>query len=154
MSGEGLSSLGVSTMKLALAAAAAAFALGLAGAASAETLTFSATLNAATEVPPNDSTGTGQVTATLDTATDVLSYNVTYQGLSGPALAAHFHGPAAVGANAPPVITMQSLASPIAGSATLTAAQVADFEAGKWYFNVHTAAHKSGEIRGWLVGSQ
>ncbi|MGN6102228.1 MAG: CHRD domain-containing protein [Devosia sp.] len=34
------------------------------------------------------------------------------------------------------------------GHATLTAAQVADLEAGKWYFNVHTAKNPNGEIRG------
>jgi hypothetical protein len=41
-----------------------------------------------------------------------------------------------------------SLASPIKGSATLTEAQAADLLAGKYYINIHTAAHKGGEIRG------
>ena len=58
---------------------------------------------------------------------------------------------APAGANAPPVIVIKSLASPITGSATLTPAQVADLTAGKWYFNVHTAAHPGGEIRGQLA---
>jgi len=43
------------------------------------------------------------------------------------------------------------LASPIKGDATLTDAQAADLAAGKWYFNVHTAAHGGGEIRGQLM---
>lgn len=122
-----------------------------AGAAQASTLRFTASLKGADEVPPNTTKGTGQVTATLDTATEAFSYKVTYSGLTGPAVAAHFHGPAAPGVNAPPVITMTTLASPIVGSAKLTAAQAADLTAGKWYFNVHTAAHPTGEIRGQVV---
>jgi len=111
---------------------------------------YTATLSGASEVPLNDSKGTGTVTATYDTATQKFSYTVTYSGLTGPATAAHFHGPAAAGANAPPVLPIPAtmLASPIKGDATLTAAQAADLAAGKWYFNVHTAAHAPGEIRG------
>src|SRR5580693_8296631 len=89
--------------------------------------------------------------AALDTDSKVFSYKVTYAGLTGPAIMAHFHGPAGPGVNAPPVITMTSLASPMKGSATLTEPQVADLTAGNWYFNVHTAAHKGGEIRGQLT---
>ncbi|MEA2847637.1 MAG: hypothetical protein QOG78_2918, partial [Rhodospirillaceae bacterium] len=43
------------------------------------------------------------------------------------------------------------LASPLKGDATLTDAQAADLAAGKWYFNVHTAANKGGEIRGQVM---
>src|ERR1019366_6059105 len=121
-----------------------------AGVASAATLHFTADLKGSSEVPANTTTGTGQVAATLDTASDVFTYHVTYGGLTGPAVAAHFHGPALPGVGAPPVITMKSLASPIDGTATLTAAQAADLQAGKWYFNVHTTEHKGGEIRGQL----
>ena len=96
---------------------------------------------------------TGTVTATYDTASKKFTYTVTYSGLTGPATAAHFHGPAAAGANAPPVVPIPAtaLASPIKGDATLTDAQAADLAGGKWYFNVHTAAHGPGEIRGQLA---
>jgi hypothetical protein len=116
----------------------------------AAVVNYAATLSGASEVPANDSKGTGTVAATYDTATQKFSYTITYSGLTGPATAAHFHGPAAAGANAPPVLPIPAtmLASPIKGDATLTAAQAADLAAGKWYFNVHTAAHAPGEIRG------
>ena len=141
-------------MRLHLAAAAAAFCFGGTGLASAATLHFTADLKGSSEVPANTTTGTGQVAATLDTTSDVFTYHITYGGLTGPALAAHFHGPARPGVDAPPVITIKSLPSPIDGTATLTADQAADLEGGRWYFNVHTAEHKGGEIRGQLEAAR
>ncbi|HUC73196.1 MAG TPA: CHRD domain-containing protein [Stellaceae bacterium] len=123
-----------------------------AGAAHAATKVFKAALNGASEVPPTTSTGTGTATATLDTATRKLTWDVAYSGLSGAALAAHIHGPAAAGENAAVVVPFTGkLASPIKGSKTLTPAEVTDLEAGKYYVNIHTAANKGGEIRGQLT---
>jgi hypothetical protein len=125
-------------------------------AARAETIKLKATLDAATEVPPKNSSGTGTVTATLDTATDVFTYHITFKDLTGPATAAHFHGPAAVGANAGPQVPIATrpIVSPIDGTATLTADQAKDLLDGKWYFNVHTAANPGGEIRGQVVKAE
>jgi hypothetical protein len=118
----------------------------------AEMLAYKADLKGASEVPPNDSKGTGTVVAKYDTATKKLTWTVTYKDLTGPATAAHFHGPAAPGVNAGPQITLEgSLASPIKGVSTLSDAQAADLAKGNWYLNVHTAAHPPGEIRGQLL---
>jgi hypothetical protein len=118
----------------------------------AEVVTYSAQLAGSTEVPPNDSSGTGAVEATYDTESKALSWAISYSGLTGDATAAHFHGPADAGANAPPVVPLEgSLASPISGSATLTDSQAADLKAGRWYLNLHTAQHPEGEIRGQVV---
>ncbi len=135
---------------------AAAAVLFAAAPAMAATLHFAATLKGADEVPPNDTKGTGKVTATLDTATKLFSYKATYSGLTGAATMAHFHGPAAPGANAPPTVPVptSALASPIKGTATLDDGQIADLKAGKWYFNVHTAAHPGGEIRGQVAAAK
>jgi hypothetical protein len=118
-------------------------------AAQAEQINFKADLAPA---PGVSSSGKGAATASLDTNTKTLTWTVDYSGLSGPATAAHIHGPADPGANAGIVVPFSgNLASPIKGSATLTDAQIAQLEAGKWYVNIHTEANKPGEIRGQLV---
>ena len=124
------------------------------GTVRAETVTFNGTMTGATEVPPKTTDGKGTATASLDTATKMLTYQVDYSGLSGPATAGHFHGPAAAGANAPVVLPFAAPASPIKGTATLTDAQMADLMAGKWYANIHTAANPGGEIRGQMTRGQ
>jgi len=132
----------------------AAFALGAAvlliGPASAEK--FKATLDAKSEVPPNASTASGTADIDYDPASKKLSWKLTYSGLSGPAMAAHFHGPAEPGKNAGVAVAIPNAGtSPAEGSATLTDAQAADLEAGRYYVNVHTAANPGGEIRGQVT---
>jgi len=134
----------------------AAALLAGAPAAFAEMVMYKTTLTSAAQVPPNDSKGSGALTASYDTATKKLTYSATYKDLTGPATAAHFHGPADAKTNAGVVVPVPApasgaLASPLKGEATLTDAQAADLAAGKWYFNVHTAANKGGEIRGQVM---
>ncbi len=106
----------------------------------------------ANEVPPKSSNATGTVDAVFDKDTNMLRWKVSYTGLSGAATAAHFHGPAAVGANAGVALGWPgAISSPMEGSATLTPAQAADLLAGKWYANIHTAANPGGEIRGQMT---
>ena len=133
---------------------AAALTAGATGFAQAETVKVKAALNAASEVPANTSPATGTLDGTFDTASNVLKWKTTYSGLSGPASAAHFHGPAAAGQNAGVVVPFKSPESGAEGEATLTAAQIADLMAGKWYANVHTAANPGGEIRGQVSAAK
>jgi len=115
----------------------------------ADTVSITAKLSAASEVPANTSAGSGTLEATLDKQTNLLSWTVSYSGMSGPVKAGHFHGPAMAGQNAGVALGFTgSVDSPIKGSATLTPAQLADLMAGKWYVNLHTAANPGGEIRG------
>jgi hypothetical protein len=137
-------------MKTKTILATLAFGIAFAGPAFAEKM--KATLDGKTEVPPTTSTGTGTADINYDPATKKLTWKLTYQGLSGPATAAHFHGPAEAGKNAGVAVAIpNATSSPAEGSATLTDAQAADLEAGKYYVNVHTAANPGGEIRGQVT---
>ncbi len=132
-------------------ALAAALTLSGLGAAYADDVVYTAKLDGATETPPNDTKGTGAVDAHFDTATKTLTWTVTYSGLTGPATMAHFHGPAPEGKAAPVMVPIKdALASPIKGSATLSDEQAKALTDGMMYFNIHTDAHKAGEVRGQL----
>jgi hypothetical protein len=136
----------------AIAGTAFALAFAIGAPANAATVSFKADLTASQETPPNDSKGKGAVDAAYDAATKTLTWTITYSDLTGPAAAAHFHGPAAVGAKAAPVVPIQGdLKSPIKGKASLTDQQAKDLQAGMWYFNIHTAKFPDGEIRGQLT---
>jgi hypothetical protein len=126
--------------------------LGASSAAVAETITYKAVLNAQSQPTSNDSKGTGSAEVTYDTASKTLTWTVTFDGLTGPATAAHFHGPAAPGQNAGVAVLIgNNPTSPAKGTATLTDAQADDLAAGRWYINIHTAANRGGEIRGQVV---
>lgn len=116
---------------------------------------FTVQLSGTQEVPAVTSSGTGVANLTYDPASRMLTWSVTYTGLSGPATMAHFHGPAAAGKNAAPVIWISkqggTAKSPMKGKATLTPAQAKEFVAGEWYINVHTKDHPGGEIRGQVM---
>jgi len=114
--------------------------------------TYRATLSGMQEVPPVSSPGTGNAEVVVNPSTMAMTYRVTFSGLTGPATMGHIHGPAAPGQNAGIKIPFASVAqSPVTGTGTLTAEQYAELKAGRYYVNIHTAAHPGGEIRGQLV---
>ena len=121
----------------------------------ADPISFKVPLTGAQGVPPVDTAATGTAELTFDPATRVVTWNISYSGLSSAATMAHFHGPAPKGKNAPPVIWLSTQGSPptnpIKGSATLTPDQAKQFLAGEWYVNVHTQSHPAGEIRGQVI---
>ncbi len=130
----------------------ASFAVMVAGSASAATEKFHATLTAASEVPPSKSTGSGEATASLDTATHELTYDVTFTGFASDVAAAHIHGPAPEGKNAGVVVPLGNTpTSPIHGSAKLTPEQEKELVAGMYYVNVHSKNNPGGAIRGQLT---
>jgi hypothetical protein len=107
-------------------------------------------LTGAQEAPePVTTNASGTFEGTYDRGTKVLTYTITYAGVTPTMM--HFHR-GAPGVAGPVEIPIPVSDSPIKGeTAALTEAQEADLLAGNWYVNVHSNAYPAGEIRGQLV---
>jgi hypothetical protein len=106
-------------------------------------------LSGAQEVPPvtTDAKGAGNITIGTDRA---VSGKVTTTGIAGTS--AHIHVGSA-GTNGPVVIALTKASDnewAVPAGSKLTDEQYADYKAGKLYVNVHSDAHKPGEIRAQL----
>lgn len=122
----------------------------------AERFPFSATYSGANEVPPNASSATGTIVGVYDDATNTIYYNIIFSGLSANTTAAHFHAPAAPGANA--AVSLGHAGFPtgvMAGNYSkidvFTDAQETNLKAGLMYSNIHTSALPGGEIRAQII---
>jgi hypothetical protein len=138
----------------ALAILCCAAALALASPSMAAMVKMKADLKPSSEVPPvTNSKGSGKVEVTYNTATHMMSWKGSYSGLTGPAVAAHFHAGEAGknGGVVVPIFAGKTAKSPFSGKKKLTDAQASKLMAGGWYVNVHTAANKPGEIRGQVT---
>ncbi|HKO20211.1 MAG TPA: CHRD domain-containing protein [Acidobacteriaceae bacterium] len=169
-------------MKRTLVAATVAIAasIALCVPAFADTITFTATLNGATEVPPAASSGTGFTTVILNTTAQTLLVNVSFSGLTGTTTASHIHCCIAPGGNAGVAtqtptfanlplgvtsgtfsqlldLTLPSSYNPAfitAQGGTVSGAEaalIAGMENGQSYLNIHTTVFPGGEIRGILT---
>lgn len=106
------------------------------------------TLSGANEVPPVQTSASGD--GTISIADDgAVTGSVTTKGVQGTA--AHIHMGAA-GKNGPVIVpfTKDGDTYKAAAAAKLNADQMKAFKAGELYFNVHSAANPGGEIRGQL----
>jgi hypothetical protein len=117
---------------------------------SSSEVTFKATLNGASETPPNSSAATGTATLTYDTNTKIFKITVTFTGLS--ATASHIHK-APVGVPGNVVFGFPTpIKSPINyTSPALTFSQDSTLNANLYYVNVHSETFPAGEIRGQLI---
>jgi hypothetical protein len=147
--------MSVSPTRRALMLLAGLACAGVVGMAQAAPVSFSVPLTGAQQVPPVQTSGSGSAALTYDPDTRVVTWNITFSGLSSDATMAHFHGPAAAGANAGVAVWLSqkgaAVTSPITGQATLTPAQAQEFTSGQLYINVHTKTNPNGEIRGQVV---
>jgi hypothetical protein len=120
-----------------------------------EVVTSNSTMSGSQEVPAVTTSATGTANVTYNKTSKLLSYNITWSGLSGAATAMHFHGPALPGVSASVLVGVSGFPAAssgnVSGSFTVTNTATlleSDLLAGKWYFNIHTAANPTGEIRG------
>ncbi len=125
------------------------FAALAAGSAAALAEDVHVTLNGSEETPPVTTSATGS--GTISIANDyAVSGSVKTSGVDG--VAAHIHQ-GAVGQSGPPIVTLTKGDGgvwQVPAGAKLTEDQYQAFKAGNLYVNVHSAAHKPGEIRGQL----
>ena len=109
-------------------------------------------------------TGSGIFNLTLTGTTMALSGS--YSGLSANATAGHIHGPGAPGVSVGVLynlvtsgnLTIGGTAGTLSGTVNLVplgtytvAAQIADLDNGRWYFNIHDGNFPGGEIRGQIL---
>lgn len=116
---------------------------------------FDAVLTGNQETVPNASPGLGYGTVELNNTMDTITVNLSFSGLSANATVAHIHSPAALGTNAGVLFPFSGFPNTTSGSISgksfaITAAEVADLQAGLMYFNIHTSAFPAGEIRGQI----
>jgi len=86
--------------------------------ATGEVFDFAFPIDGFQEVPPSGSTGTGSGIASYDDVTNELSWAISWSGLTGSAVAMHFHGSALPGQNAGVQVdigSLSGLASPSIG---------------------------------------
>ena len=123
------------------------------------------------ELPVTTSLATGQLSVEVSSS-GILTYSLTWSGLTGAATGAHIHGPAdstqsagvlldfsalPVGSSHPSPNVMAATGSSagtvnVTSTAVITATVSGDslvklLNAGRLYVNVHTAANVNGEIR-------
>ena len=124
---------------------------GRTAAAPTTLLSIAADLDGAAALPSNSESATGDVTGTYDPVTHVLRFQARFLNLTGPATNAKFHGPAAIDRDGwATVAAARPEARLVSGTALLDAEEEQDLLAGRWYFNVTTAKHPQGEIRGMV----
>jgi len=101
------------------------------------------------EVPPVSASGSGSGTIRVN-SDGTVSGSVTTTGVQGTM--AHIHQ-GAKGQNGPVIVplTKNGDTYSVPAGAKLSDAQMKAYKEGGLYVNVHTAAHKGGEIRGQLT---
>lgn len=126
--------------------------LALGGTALAALVNFRATVEQAQETPPSGSASVWTGTFQLDTATGMVTFNITQTGapLGSPELFSHVHK-APIGVPGGIEFGLP-LGNPKVGVyGPLSAAKMADMMNGLHYANIHSAAFPAGEIRGQIL---
>ena len=135
--------------KSAIALASATLIAGLLAAGATFAVDMKVKLSGDQEVPPVQTQASGSGTITVNDDKSVNG-SITTTGIN--ATAAHIHE-AAAGKNGPVAIPLEKKSDnefAVPAGAKLSDAQYKAFKAGDLYVNVHSDAHKNGEIRAQL----
>lgn len=114
--------------------------------------------NGAQEVPVANTPGTGAAIAYVNSNNNLVW--MVFHNLGYDISKVHFHS-GALGTAGPVVVDVgaqlgaSAIMSPSIGvsTTTLTAQQIADFNAGNFYLNLHSYSYPNGEARGQLTGN-
>lgn len=117
----------------------------------------SSVMSGAQETPAITTTATGIMQSTYNRLSKILSYKISFTGLTTNAAAAHIHGTAPVGYAAGVLQTFSGF--PAATSGTYSGTVFIDgirftesnLLAGLYYVNIHNATRPAGEIRGQII---
>ena len=152
-------------------------AFGASALANDQNSSFGARLSGYDEVPAINSAGTGQFAATVNSSGTMITYKLSYSGLSSTALAAHIHFaqravaggvvaflcggggkpacPPSGGTVSGTIVASDIQALPAQGIAAGDLVGVLRaMRAGVTYVNVHSTNFPGGEIRGQIGGQE
>jgi len=106
-------------------------------------------LSGAQEIPPveTSASGIGRISVAADKS---VSGNVTISGMSVTVAHIHEAGAGTTGLIIIPLTKTSDTVWTVPEGTKLTDAQYESYKAGRLYFNMHSAAHKTGEIRGQI----
>jgi len=120
-------------------------------------------LTGSNETPGNASTALGSMDVTYSKETRILTWSVTWSGLTGPVLAMHIHGLAPKGYAAAvvqniitssngiftPSATNFPPTGKVSGTPLVDGVVIKELDLlnGMYYMNIHTTTYPSGEIR-------
>ncbi len=111
---------------------------------------YQATINSQNTVPRSTSSAQGSASLEYNKNTRMLTYNVTYQGLTP--IAGHIHKAQPAWETGPIVIPFSNVGtSPITGSVQLDNELETLLRLGNLYINLHTTQYPAGEIRGQIL---
>jgi hypothetical protein len=124
-------------------------------------------LTSAQEIPANTSTAIGIMDVSYSKETRILTWSVTWSGLTGPVTLMHIHGLAPAGfatgvvqniitasnGLATPNPTLYPATGKFSGTTLVDGSIIkeADLLNGLYYMNIHTAVNPGGEIRAQIV---
>ncbi|GAB2771458.1 hypothetical protein GCM10027275_12780 [Rhabdobacter roseus] len=115
-----------------------------------EIVRFRSTINSQYTIPRTTSSAQGAAVLEYNKSNRVLTYNISYQGITPTAARIHSAEPA--WETGPVEFTFTNYASsPITGSVTLNQRQENALMFGRMYINIYSAANIYGEIRGQIV---
>ena len=131
-----------------------AFAIATPAALHGATVEYRFEISVAQQVPApalNGATPTSAATLVMDTDTRAISLTGWFDGLTAPPIAAHLHGPAAVGQSGSvivPLVIDSATTGAFSANAVVSASAVQSVLDGLTYINIHTPDNLTGELRG------